>query len=178
MEEGRKESPHEDVQMELSDMGDPTSASQRGSLELAAKCLIDLLWIRFPPSQLHGLSRRKIPSASPCLPEIAKPAVGGLLMTSSTMVSMRAGSLIWASPWLAMTESGSPPPCHIASKTCFAVFPDSVPSTMRTRIPARCSGGTGLREISRLALRSAAESSPVTQLAASFGCPDVLVTAS
>jgi hypothetical protein len=66
----------------------------------------------------------------------------------------------------------------MASKTCLAIFPDRVLSWMRLMSPANRSAGTGLEPISSPALFSVADSSPLTQLAASLASPQARATVS
>ncbi len=73
-------------------------------------------------------------------------------------------------PRLAMIASASPSPAHIASNTSFAILPEIVPSLMRASSPRELRRSRWAPASMSISARfAAAETSPSTQFAASFG---------
>ena len=74
--------------------------------------------------------------------------------------------------------SAVPSPSQIASKTCFAIFPEIVWSQIRLISIPNSSAETGLSKIGKFAVFKRLINSPIVQFAAWFAFSDVIATVS
>src|SRR5439155_447207 len=118
------------------------------------------------------------------VPLFATALVGVLLLASGLVLFgsaiIRSGWLpreTWRSPLVFTIASGSPPVCHISTRTAFALAPLTFPDSTRRTSAASASGAKRMPDGSTFSSLMRRRSSPVIQFAIGLGCAGSAATA-